>query len=995
MIRRIIHAACLALLAPLAALAQERDAAKVYVFGNSLVHHLGEEDHANVPHWMGALARADGRSLELDGQWGFLRDFASSLPPRPNWTIPGVTGHWDAGRGAFGDAGFDAVWITPANFIQYQAPDAPFDYDNAAGESPMGAILRVIDWMGSRMPGVPVYLYEGWSEMNSVSRSYPPSTRAARRYHAMNQGDYHDWYETLLADLRSERPEADIRLIPVARILSVLLGEDGPLEDVPAEALYVDLDPHGTPSLYFLAAMITYAATFQAPPPADFTPPETLHPEIVANYPALAALVWDEVSASGLLESAGLTPEAPATRTAEAAPEPEPEAAPAASAEPMPVRGQVALPDPGARPEGAPALAMGLNGIADWSTQAPFLDHMKTARQWVGHLPGQWGGVEAEELRAEGALDEAGWPVSIPERVERLEALLLTDISSDAEYLIGTYRVFWEGKGKLDITGRASRVRLGEGEGQFWYAPGEGAVGVSITATDPDDPIRNIRIVREDQLALFEAGALFNPLWIERIRDLRSLRFMDWMHTNGSPVQSWDDRPRMGDYSWTARGVPAEVMLRLANRVGADPWFNIPHMADDDYVRQFAELVKARLDPDLKVYVEYSNEVWNHIFEQARWAEAQADALWGRSEAGWMQYYGLRSAQVMQIWTDIYGDEAEDRLVRVISTHTGWPGLEESVLMAPLAYLQLGHPPQDLFDAYAVAGYFGYEMGGEEMAPQVDDWLARSEAAAVAAGEAEGLRRVALREYVREHRFDAAVAPVALALLDGSLKELIEEIFPYHASAAEAAGLELMMYEGGTHVSAQMVRVQDEELAEFFKYFNYTPEMAKLYEELLTGWVASGGTLFNAFVDVAPASQWGSWGALRHLADDNPRWNMLMSYNATAPADWESRAPGSFDDGLLLEGDAGSETLEGSAKPDILLGGDGDDTLIGQGGDDILHGGEGRDVAVLPGAQADYAFTREEGRLVANGPQGIVRMVQVEALSFSDAPEVELPTAGL
>jgi len=171
--------------------------------------------------------------------------------------------------------------------------------------------------------------------------------------------------------------------------------------------------------------------------------------------------------------------------------------------------------------------------------------------------------------------------------------------------------------------------------------------------------------------------------------------------------------------------------------------------------------------------------------------------------------------------------------------------------------------------------------------------------------------------------------------------------------------------------------------------------MAKLYEELLTGWVASGGTLFNAFVDVAPASQWGSWGALRHLADDNPRWNMLMSYNATAPADWEPRAPGSFDDGLLLEGDAGSETLEGSAKPDILLGGDGDDTLIGQGGDDILHGGEGRDVAVLPGAQADYAFTREEGRLVANGPQGIVRMVQVEALSFSDAPGVELPTAGL
>ena len=57
--------------------------------------------------------------------------------------------------------------------------------------------------------------------------------------------------------------------------------------------------------------------------------------------------------------------------------------------------------------------------------------------------------------------------------------------------------------------------------------------------------------------------------------------------------------------------------------------------------------------------------------------------------------------------------------------------------------------------------------------------------------------------------------------------------------------------------------------------------------------------------------------------------------------------------------------------------------------------GEGRDVAVLPGAQADYSFSREEGRLVADGPQGIVRMVQVEALRFAQAPDTEVPTAGL
>jgi hypothetical protein len=47
----------------------------------------------------------------------------------------------------------------------------------------------------------------------------------------------------------------------------------------------------------------------------------------------------------------------------------------------------------------------------------------------------------------------------------------------------------------------------------------------------------------------------------------------------------------------------------LANALGASPWFTLPHTADDDYQRQFAALVKARLRPDVKVYVEWSNEV--------------------------------------------------------------------------------------------------------------------------------------------------------------------------------------------------------------------------------------------------------------------------------------------------------------------------------------------------------------------------------------------------
>lgn len=37
----------------------------------------------------------------------------------------------------------------------------------------------------------------------------------------------------------------------------------------------------------------------------------------------------------------------------------------------------------------------------------------------------------------------------------------------------------------------------------------------------------------------------------------------------------------------------------------------MPHLADDDYYREFARLVKRTLRPDVKVYVEWSNEPWH------------------------------------------------------------------------------------------------------------------------------------------------------------------------------------------------------------------------------------------------------------------------------------------------------------------------------------------------------------------------------------------------
>jgi hypothetical protein len=64
-------------------------------------------------------------------------------------------------------------------------------------------------------------------------------------------------------------------------------------------------------------------------------------------------------------------------------------------------------------------------------------------------------------------------------------------------------------------------------------------------------------------------------------------------------------------------------MVDLANRLALDSWICIPHLADDNYVTETARFFRRNLRTDVKIYVELSNEVWNPLFDQGRWAIEQ------------------------------------------------------------------------------------------------------------------------------------------------------------------------------------------------------------------------------------------------------------------------------------------------------------------------------------------------------------------------------------
>ena len=529
-------------------------------------------------------------------------------------------------------------------------------------------------------------------------------------------------------------------------------------------------------------------------------------------------------------------------------------------------------------------LGFNLTGLVDWQTQRPVIDVMKNARAWIGHLPGQWGGWEEADLIAAGALDAQGWPQRIPDEVTGISTLFLTDLPEDADGVAGTYRLTHQGRGRLELTGRVGGVRR-RGLNELWFtaSPGEGFVQLTLHETDPDDPIRNIEIVHLDHIAAHDAGEIFNPDWLARLNGTALFRFMDWMNTNQTQLSDWADRPRPDDYTWTRDGVPLEVMIRLANETGAEPWFTLPHLADDAFFTASAEMIHAKLDPSLRAWIEFSNETWNWSFPQAGAAREAAAARWGNPDL-WQEWNAMRAARMVQAFDRVFAD-APERLVRVLATQTGWHGLEDQLLARHWQAEDPGNPaPPALFDAYAITGYFSAHLGSDLKAPLVRRWL--EDARAQAHGQAQGLIGATRDAHLRDTAHAALRPKLIEELRDGrhsgdpsnSVQDVITRDLPYHKAVADAWGLKLVAYEGGTHLVGNGPWRDDPDLTALFTDVNYSGGMAALYDELLNGWFRAGGAQFVHYTDIRKADHWGSFGALRHLGDDNPRWQALIGF---------------------------------------------------------------------------------------------------------------------
>ena len=487
-------------------------------------------------------------------------------------------------------------------------------------------------------------------------------------------------------------------------------------------------------------------------------------------------------------------------------------------------------------PAAKPCLGMNLEGPCDWNTELPFVDVFRLSRRWISQKKGlSWG--KGPEL----ALDERGW-------VKKLEPDCWAETPlctiEKGHYPSGRYTVLYEGKGELAFTGAASIAEKKPNRIIIQVDAAKGSFFLQLRAIDPADPVRNIRVVMPGFEETY-AKQPFNPDFLARWRGIACFRFMDWMKTNGSKIGTWSERPKPDDASYTLRGIPVEVMVDLCNRQKADAWFCMPHLADDDYVRRFAETVKTGLNPDLKVYIEFSNEVWNGMFAQSKWAGEQGIKLgfakqpW---EAAWA-FTAYRSVQIFRIWEEVFG--GRQRLMRVLPSQAASPNVSERVLTFQDAYKQA--------DVLAIAPYMGFNV------PAKSDKKLNAEA--VAAWSVEQ----------------------ALDHMEKNILPESIEMIRKQKAIADKYGLRLVSYEAGQHMVGVLGGENNDAMTRLFHAANMHPRMGTLYRDYYAAWTTGGGDLLCNFASVGKWSKWGSWGLLQYADEpvaQSPKFMATMTWAA-------------------------------------------------------------------------------------------------------------------
>ncbi|MEI6412396.1 MAG: PKD domain-containing protein, partial [Bacteroidota bacterium] len=463
-------------------------------------------------------------------------------------------------------------------------------------------------------------------------------------------------------------------------------------------------------------------------------------------------------------------------------------------------------------------IGVGLEGFAYYSSGRVFKDYFKSAGQWITYDPSNtvpdWNTGDQQYIPH----DANGYPTQIPFPTPNGSRAVRGIVSANGFIPVGVpMRLLYDGSGALTMKGTVSVAQANPGQIDF-SATDAGNIWFHLSQSDAANPVRNIRIIAISDLSTYETQP-FRENFLEKADKFNALRFMDWMGTNGNRNIKWADRTKPGYFSQAVSpngGVAYEYIIQLANHLHKDIWICIPHQADDDYIAQMAAMFHDQLDPNIHVYLEYSNEVWNWSFEQAHWVSDN-----GPQNISYPRRYVERATHAFRIWTNVWGG-SKTRLKRVLGTQAGYDWVTAEIM---------AHARPEDYDYISPSWYVGLNHDNTGVPNLVS----------------------------------LGASATADDVLDNAHNVFLTQIPRWKMvyNTAKMYGKKVVNYEGGQHFTnftepAYLPAMYDAQVH---------PRMYNLYQEMLDSLRRFGSEMPFAFVLTGPwKSKYGSWG---HIFDDD------------------------------------------------------------------------------------------------------------------------------
>ncbi len=485
-------------------------------------------------------------------------------------------------------------------------------------------------------------------------------------------------------------------------------------------------------------------------------------------------------------------------------------------------------------------LGMNVNTNDDYVPEIHFVDLMQQSRAWRNM---DWSDANVPS-------DPNGYPLQIPSGSTSAIQTAMAD-SFGGHYPGGTYTLILTGSGTVQLSQDAKGTFTAPGTYSVNVTPSNTGIYLAITQSLASDHITGIHLVMPGYASTYQTQPIY-PGFYQPLIGMNTLRFMNTMRTNFSPVT---DVSQLVPPTYYTQGGPngtsPESIAAICNVINADCWVNIPAKANDAWVTAFAQRLYQNLNPNLKVYVEYSNEIWNTAFSQGSWMANQGkscpnDFNWGSDRRGWQVY---RTSQIWQTFQQQFG---ASRVVRVAGGFMASSSYTRLILQcfASAGLNPLGQKP----DAIAMGAYFGNSVGD------------------AVAGNPTGTSI-------------AQVLALSKADLEGQFTNWLIGTNPLYdpgdTAVAKQFGVRMVAYEGGQTLVGSGNNANIQALTDLLGATNLDPGMGNLYKQMFNIWYANGGDLFMHWDYVDNNNKWGNWGALQYIGQPaTPKWQALQAQMA-------------------------------------------------------------------------------------------------------------------